>query len=91
MPVQSVQALLLVSRHRIAYRLLLLFRRGTVVSLFASLCAPGATCLTSFCTPLASFLTPFGAARATFLTPFRTRLRRFSRRRGGRGGLSTGI
>ena len=72
-----------------AHGLLFLFG-STVVPFFASLCAPRAACLTSFCTPRASFLTPFCAARASFLTPFRTRLRRLSGRRGGRGGRRLG-
>jgi hypothetical protein len=69
---------------------LLFLLGGTVTPLFASLCAPRAACLTSFCTSRASFLTPFCAARTSFLTPFRTRLRRLSGRRGGRGGWRLG-
>jgi hypothetical protein len=68
-----------------AHRLFFLFV-STVVPLFASFCAPRAAYLTPFSTSRASFLAPFCAARAPFLAPFGTRLRRLSRRSGGRGG-----
>ena len=66
---------------------LLFLLGGNVAPLFAP-CAP---LFASLCAPRASFLTSFCAPRASFLTPFRTRLRRLSGRRGGRGGRRAGL
>jgi hypothetical protein len=63
----------------------LLFLLGGTVARVTSLFAPCAPLFASFCAPSPSFLTSFCASRASFLTPLRTRLRRLSGRRGGRG------
>ena len=63
----------------------LLFLLGGTVARVTSLFAPCAPLFASLCAPRAPFLTSFCAPRASFLTPLRTRLRRLSGRRGGRG------
>ena len=63
----------------------LLFLLGSTVARVTSLFAPCAPFLAPLCAPRAPFLTSFGAPCAPFLTSLRTRLRRLSGRRGGRG------
>jgi len=70
----------------------LLFLLAGAVARVTSLIAPCAPLLASLCAARAPLLTSFCAPCASFLTPLRTRFRRLSGLRGGRGaGLGSSI